>query len=75
MGDAAPQAAEGMSAEEIEKALNVLRLVYRDEYMFGHDPEHGWWVIRKGDLSSLLTADSPGELGKMLEDEYGTRQS
>jgi hypothetical protein len=75
MGDAEPQAAEGMCAEDIEKALDVLRLLWGDEYMFGFDPEHGWWVIKNGHLISLLTADSPERLGKVLADEAGTGPS
>ena len=67
--EAAPQAAEGMSAEAIEKALNVLRTVWGDEYMFGFDQEHGCcWVIKAGNLGSLLTAPTPEELGKQLSD-------
>lgn len=61
-----------MSAEDIEKALGDLPYVYRNEFTFGHDPEHGDWVIRNGSLASLLTADSTRELGRQMRDVYGT---
>lgn len=68
MGEAAPQAAEGMSAEDTDKALRVLRLLWGDEYLFGYDGKHGcWWAIKAGNLGSLLTAPNPKELGKMLD--------
>jgi hypothetical protein len=67
--EAAPHAAEGMSAEQIEQALNVLRAAWGGEYMFGFDQEHDcWWVIRSGNLGSLLTAPTAQELGNKLGD-------
>jgi len=75
MGDARSQAAAGMSAEDIEKALDVLRLIHRDEFTFGHDPEYGFWVIKNGDLASLLTDDSPEGLGRRVVDVYGAQPS
>lgn len=75
MDEAAPQAAEGMSPEGTAKALDVLRLLWGEEYLFGWDAEHRWWVIRDGNIGSILTAGSPEELGGKLADEAGTRPS
>lgn len=74
MSEAAPQAAEGISAGDIEKALGVLRLLWGDEYLFGYDREHGcFWVIKGGNLGSLLTAPAVEELGRKLDGgELGT---
>jgi hypothetical protein len=71
MSEAAPQAAEGKSSEDTEKALGLLQLLWGDEYTFGCDPEHGWWVIKDGKTGFILTASSAEELGKKLEDESG----
>ena len=67
MDEAAPQAADSMSSEDVDKALDVLRLLWGDEYLFGFDPDRGWWVIKEGRLESLLTADSPEELARLEE--------
>ena len=32
----------------------------------GHDPEHGYWVIKDGGIGSLLKAASPDELNQAL---------
>jgi hypothetical protein len=73
MDEAAPQAAEGMSAEDT-KALEVLRLFWEPEYSVGYDDEHGWWATRSGVIGHIITAPGPEELGKMLGDDYGTVQ-
>jgi hypothetical protein len=72
MGEAAPQAAGGMNGEDTGKALEVLRLLWGDSYRFGYDPERGFWAIREGRLGSLLTADAPEELARLLEVAGGT---
>ena len=68
---AAPQAA-GISGEDTGKALEALRLLWDDSYTFGYDPDRGFWAIRDGRIGSLLTADSPEELARLLEDAGGT---
>jgi hypothetical protein len=74
MSEAAPQAAEGTSTADIEKALDVLRLRWGAGYVFGYDREHGcFWVIKSGNLGSLLTAPAAEELGDKLDGgELGT---
>jgi hypothetical protein len=71
MDEAAPQAAGGMSAEDIAKVLDVLRLLWDDEYLIGHDDTHGWWASRRGALGRIMTANSPEELGQMIGDDFG----
>jgi hypothetical protein len=71
MNEAAPQAA-GMSGEETGEALDVLRLLWGDAHLFGYDPERGFWAIKEGHLGSLLTADGPEELARLLEEAEGT---
>ncbi len=66
MDEAAPQAAEG--SEDVARALDVLRLLWGDSYLFGYDPDKGWWVIREGRLGSLLIADSAEELARLLDE-------
>lgn len=58
--------ARQQAAEETEAALRALRLLWPGEFMFGHDPERGYWVIKDGNLGSLLTGDTPGELNQAL---------
>lgn len=71
MDEAAPQAAGGMSAEHIAKVLDVLRLLWNDEYLIGHDDAHGWWASGRGVIGHIMTASSPEELGQMLGDDFG----
>lgn len=68
MDQAAPQAADCTAGDGTRQALDALRAVWGDGYMFGHDPEHGWWVIKDGRIGSVLTANSPEELSQMLTD-------
>jgi hypothetical protein len=68
MDEAARQAADGISGGDVDRALDVLRVLWGDEYRFGFDSEHGWWVIKDGHLGSLLTAGSAEELGRQLEE-------
>ena len=56
MDEAAPQAAGGTGTEDISKALDVLLLLWDDEYLIGHDDEHGWWASRRGVVGHILTA-------------------
>jgi hypothetical protein len=71
MGEAAPQAAGGMGTEGIAKALDVLRLLWEDECLIGHDDDLGWSASRRGVIGHLITANGPGELGQMLGDDFG----
>jgi hypothetical protein len=70
MDEAAPQAAEG--SQDIARALEALRLLWGDEYLTGHDDEHGWWASRRGVVGHIVTAGSPEELGQMIGDDFGT---
>jgi hypothetical protein len=71
MDEAAPQAAGGMTADEISKALGALQLLYGHPYKFGYDAEPGWWVIKDGNVGWILTAASPTELARKVEDAEG----
>jgi len=71
MDRAAPQAAGGTGTEDIAKVLDVLRLLWDDEYLIGHNDEHGWWASRRGVIGHIMTANSPEELGEMLGDDFG----
>jgi hypothetical protein len=70
MDEAAPRAVEGMSAEEIQQALDTLQLLWGDEYMFGYDAENDaerpWWVIKNGNLGTLVKAPTYQELNLLL---------
>jgi hypothetical protein len=68
--DAAPQAAEGMTATDIEQSLTALRMVWGDEYLLGHDPEKGFWATPHG-TPRLFTAYGPRELGEILTEDAG----
>jgi hypothetical protein len=72
MDRAAPRAAGGMSAEEAAKVLDVLRLLWEDEYLVGFDDDHGWWASRRSSIGHIMTANSPEELGQMLGDDFGS---
>ena len=71
MDEAARQAAGGTGTADIPKALDVLLLLWDDEYLIGHDDEHGWWASRRGVVGHILTANSPEELVQMLGDDFG----
>jgi hypothetical protein len=71
MDEAALPAAMGMSAEDTAKVLDVLLLLWDDEYLIGFDDEHGWWASRRGVIGHIMTANSPDELGRMLGDDFG----
>jgi hypothetical protein len=75
MDKAAPQAAERMTAADIEQALAALDMVWGDEYTFGYDPEKGFWAARPGKIGPLFIAGTPEELGKVLTDGAGTGPS
>jgi hypothetical protein len=70
--EAAPQAVAGMSDEEISQALDTLQVLWGGEYMFGydaeHDPERPWWVIKNGNLGTLVKAPTYQELNQLLTD-------
>lgn len=48
MSKAAPQAAGGMTAAEIARALDVLWALREDEYLIGCDDRGWWWAARRG---------------------------
>jgi hypothetical protein len=66
---------EQAAAQAVEYELCLLRAAHRDEFIFGHDPERGYWVIRDGSIGSLLTAPTPGELGRKIRDTWGVAPS
>jgi hypothetical protein len=70
MSEAAAQAADGTGTEDIAKALDVLRLLWDDEYLIGHD-DLGWWASRRGVIGHIMTASSPEELGQIIGDDFG----
>ena len=71
MDEAAPQAAGGTGTEDIAKVLDVLLLLWEDEYRIGHNDDLGWWASRRGVIGHIITAGSPEELGRMISDEFG----
>jgi len=71
MGEAAPQAAEGMSAEEIGNALEALRFDWGGFYMIGYDDVRGWWAALHGRIRGLITAGGPGELRAAMAEDFG----
>jgi hypothetical protein len=73
MEEAAPQAAEGMSAEDA-RLLEVLQMLWDGVYSIGYDAERGWWATRDGVAGHIITARAPDELGKALADDYGDGQ-
>jgi hypothetical protein len=75
-GGAARQAAGGRAGGEaslgvvslgvVSDALTALRLVWGDEYEFGHD-ERGYWALPLDrPEAEKLRADAPEELGRLL---------
>jgi hypothetical protein len=70
-GGAARQAAMDRTGSErglaaVSDALMALRLVWGDEYEFGHD-ERGYWALPVDrPEAGKLRADTPEELGQML---------
>jgi hypothetical protein len=72
-GGAARQAARDAECGEaslgvVSDALTALRLVWGDEYEFGHD-ERGYWALPPGrPEAEKLRADTPEELGQLLAD-------
>jgi hypothetical protein len=69
--EAAPQAAGGTGTEDIARVLDVLRLLWDDEYLIGHDDGLGWWASRRGVIGHIITARSPDELGRLIGDDFG----
>lgn len=72
MDEAAPQAVAGTSDEEISQALDTLQVLWGGEYTFGYDPEadpeRPWWLIKNGNLGTLVKAPSYRELNQLLTD-------
>jgi hypothetical protein len=53
----APQPAAAMSGEDVEKALDGLRMLYQGYgYTFGYDDEQGFWVAA-GEVGLVLAKD------------------
>jgi hypothetical protein len=71
MDEAAPQAAGGRSIEDIAKVLDVLLLLWEDEYLIGFDEDAGWWASRRGLVGHIMTAHTPEELGQALGGDFG----
>jgi hypothetical protein len=71
MDEAAPQAAGGTGTEDIAKVLDVLRLLWDDEYLIDFDDAIGWWASRRGVVGHIMTTSSPEELGQMIGDDFG----
>lgn len=70
-GGAARQAArDGAGGEAslgvVSDALMALRLVWGDEYEFGHDKRGYWAVPLDRPEAEKLRADTPEELGQLL---------
>jgi hypothetical protein len=67
MGEAAPQAAGGLDADEVGQGIGWLELMWGDGvYLFGYDAELGWWVRKGDDPEFLLAAPELTELGEKL---------
>jgi hypothetical protein len=72
MSEAAPQAAGGMSKDEIYDGLRMLEMLWGDgRRMFGFDPKRGWWCA--GQIGSIVFAGTPPELGEKLNGNPGHR--
>jgi hypothetical protein len=67
MGEAAPQAAGGTHTEDVQQALEYLRLLWGDEFMIGHD-EQRYWSAPNGQIGHIMRADDPGKLGGLMND-------
>ena len=71
MDEAAPQAAGGTHAEDVQQALDYLRLLWGDEFLIGHD-EQGYWSAPNGQIGQIIRAGDPGELGELMNGDAGT---
>ena len=70
MDQAAAQAAEGTSATAAAQ-LEVLRQKWGAFCSVGNDAERGWWASRHGQVGHIITADGPGELDRLVADDFG----
>ena len=70
MGEAAPQAAGGTHTEDVQQALEYLRLLWGDEFLIGHD-EQSYWAAPPCDRGDHPRGD-PGKLGGLMNDYAGT---
>jgi hypothetical protein len=59
-GDA--QAAEGLSPDEVKRALEALEPDFGESFMLGYDEEHGWHAARRDRIGGYVDGDTPGEL-------------
>lgn len=74
MGKAPPQPAGSRYSEDVEQGLNLLRVVYEECFTSGYDTDlNVFWVIKDGNIGTVLTAAAPAELGKLIEDTWGGR--
>jgi hypothetical protein len=70
MDQASAQAAAGMSVEDA-KALEVLQLLWADEYSIGYDGEgRCYWAARNGVIGHILIAASVEELSKKIDEDF-----
>jgi hypothetical protein len=72
MNEVVAQAAAGMSTEDAQ-ALEVLRLLWDDEYSVGYDDDHGWWAARNGVAGHIIEAPGAEMLGRTIADDFGPR--
>jgi hypothetical protein len=73
MDEAAPQAADGLSAEDAN-LLDVLQMLWDGVYSVGYDAEKGWWASRDGVAGHILIAADAEGLGSALGDDFGDGQ-
>ena len=66
MSEAAPQAAGGTHTEDVQQALDYLRLLWGDEFLIGHD-DQGYWATRHGDSAAASCARTPRQAGRADE--------
>ena len=72
MDEAAPQAAEGRTADG--DALEALRWDWGEAYLIGHDDERGWWAARRDRIGSLLTGADPEGLRAAIRADYALKR-
>jgi hypothetical protein len=77
MDEAAPQAADSPSAEEIDQGIKYLEMLWGDgkKYLFGRDPELGWWVRDNAGPNFLVAAPDLTELGERLSAAEGAGEA
>jgi hypothetical protein len=71
MNQAAPQAANGKTADDL--ALEALRWHWGDAYRIGWDAVRGWWARRRDDLGGGITAETADELYAAISADYALK--